>query len=255
MEKLTLREAAEHSGLSITTLRRYIRSGKLTAVKSQGRYGPEYCMTPEALEEAGAPLPAWGGNGEEGLKGRAAHAGLSAARAGRPASRTPVALSATVAESVLREMIPIDLYRELAMKHEQILVQYGMVRVGGQRLMEYKAQAEQLAETLRGVEEAAEADRERYERDASVLQQHVRQAELALEEKAQELTELREKVRILELIGRNAVTTETIERQFLQVFDKKREIGELQDGGSDERRRKTVAPILESGHRAEPTDQ
>ena len=42
MDRMTLREAAERTSRSITTLRRYIRSGRLHAEKRYGRFGPEY---------------------------------------------------------------------------------------------------------------------------------------------------------------------------------------------------------------------
>lgn len=260
MEKLTLRDAADRTGLSITTLRRYIRSGKIQAEKSPGRYGPEYCVSIESLELAGIPS----GNGAGALArtrdGERA-AGTAALEGG---GSFPVSASAApasfVSEAFLREMIPIELYRELSMKHEQLLVQYGMVRVGGQRLMEYKAEAEQLAETLRRTEEQATSERERHERDSGFLRKHMRQAELEIEEKNQLIAELQEKIRILELLSRNAITTESIEEQFIQVFDKRRELEELTTSSSDERRRKLAAfdELLKSGFRLPPresTDQ
>ena len=261
VEKLTLRDAAERTGLSITTLRRYIRSGKLIAGKSPGRYGPEYIISPDCLEQAGIKT------GERATDGGRAKEPDGAPPAGALNVRGPHAepvkpstAGAFVPENLLREMIPIDLYRELSMKHEQLLVQYGMVRVGGQRLMEFKAQAEQVADTLRRTEEAALVERERYERDAGFLKKHLRQAELEIEEKNQEIFELREKLKILELISRNAITTESIEQQFLQVFDKRRQLEELTATSSDERRRKLAAldELLRSGFRVpppEPTDQ
>ena len=138
MEKLTLRDASERTSLSITTLRRYIRSGRLAAEKTPGRYGPEYTISTSALERAGVRTIAATGairDADDPLPSTAAApdtralalAGLSGRDAG-PA--------AAITESFLREMIPIDLFRELSMKHEQLLVQYGMVRVGGQRMME-----------------------------------------------------------------------------------------------------------------------
>jgi hypothetical protein len=51
MERMTLREAAARSSRSITTLRRYIRSGRLHAEKRYGRYGPEYYVS--------WPTPGW----------------------------------------------------------------------------------------------------------------------------------------------------------------------------------------------------
>jgi transposase len=47
MERLSLREAAERTARSVTTLRRYIRAGRLQAQKAPGRFGPEYFVTEE----------------------------------------------------------------------------------------------------------------------------------------------------------------------------------------------------------------
>ena len=43
-----------------------------------------------------------------------------------------------------QETIPIRLFEDLQMKHEQLLVQYGMVRAGGLRAMELQAHAYDL---------------------------------------------------------------------------------------------------------------
>jgi hypothetical protein len=146
------------------------------------------------------------------------------------------------------------------MKHEQLLVQYGMVRVGGQKMLEYKAEAERLADSLKEIEAGARTDRERYAREVGYLKKHMREAELEIEAKNQDVAALREKVRMLELLSRNAITSESIERQFLQVFEKRREVDELSPSPSDERRRKMAAldEILNSGtprKPEEPTDQ
>jgi hypothetical protein len=66
---------------------------------------------------------------------------------------------------------------------------------------------------------------------------------------------------MLELLSRNAITTESIERQFLQVFDKRREMEEIAASSSDERQQKMAAldELLRSGFRSRsnepPTDQ
>jgi chromosome segregation ATPase len=147
------------------------------------------------------------------------------------------------------------------MKHEQLLVQYGMVRVGGQKMMEYKIESEQLADRLRESEATARSERDHYDRELGFLKKHLRQAELEIEGKNQEIAALREKVRMLELISRNAITNESIEHQFFQVFDKRLELEEMEATSSDERRRKMAAldELLKSGFRArpdeDPTDQ
>ena len=53
METLTLREAAQRTSRSVTTLRRYIRAGRLAARKRPGRFGPEYFVSEPALSDAG----------------------------------------------------------------------------------------------------------------------------------------------------------------------------------------------------------
>jgi len=168
---------------------------------------------------------------------------------------------AGLSESFFREMIPIDLFRELSMKHEQLLVQYGMVRVGGQRMMEYKLEAERLAEAVRAAEAAAHEGIEKGDREIGFLKKHLREAELEIESKNQEIAGLRERVRMLELLNRNAITSESIEQQYTKVFDKRLELEEMEASSSDERRRKMAAldDLLRSGFRIrsaeEPTDQ
>src|SRR4051794_29525634 len=119
MERWTLRDAAERTSRSITTLRRYIRTGRLRADKAHGRYGPEYLIDDEALAAAG-------------LRAEPAHPAVSRA-----------SLPSPVPDSGAYEVVPASLYLELQMKHEQLLVQYGMVRAGGLRLMELRAQVEE----------------------------------------------------------------------------------------------------------------
>lgn len=240
----------------MTTLRRYVRSGRLVAEKTPGRYGPEYTVSSIALAEAGVRETAEpAGNGHAATEGTIPMT-TGIALSGRNPQPPATSRGQFHPEDLLREMIPIDLFRELSMKHEQLLVQYGMVRVGGQKMLEYKVEAERLAEALRSTEEGARSERERYAREVGFLKKHLRQAELEIEERNQELAALREKVRMLELLSRNAITTESIERQFLQVFDKRRELEEIAATSSDERRRKMEAldELLQSGFRARPDE-
>jgi hypothetical protein len=258
LEKLTLRDAAERTRLSITTLRRYIRSGRLIAEKTPGRYGPEYMISVPALEEAGVrAIAAPAAPRDPDAPALSAQAGSetrSIALAG-PAPRE--GLPTTVSEAFLREMIPIDLFRELSMKHEQLLVQYGMVRVGGQRMMEYKIEAERLGEALRASEAVVRDEAERTGREAAFLEKHLREAELEIETKNQEIAALRERVRMLELLNRNAITNESIEQQFMKVYDKRLELEEMEASSSDDRRRKMAAldDLLRSGFRIRPGDE
>ncbi len=53
---LTLPQAAAAVGLSVSTLRRHIRRGRLRARQIRGKYGPEYRITPTALAALGLPV-------------------------------------------------------------------------------------------------------------------------------------------------------------------------------------------------------
>lgn len=53
---LRLPEAAAAVGLSVSTLRRHIRSGRLRAERVRGKYGPEYRITYAALAALGLPV-------------------------------------------------------------------------------------------------------------------------------------------------------------------------------------------------------
>lgn len=242
----------------MTTLRRYIRSGRLSAEKTPGRYGPEYTISLVALEDAGVrEMAETGSNGHTGSDASIPASPTTALSSrSSPSPQVPASRGQIPAERLLREMVPIDLFRELSMKHEQLLVQYGMVRVGGQKMLEYKGESERLAEALRNAEETLRTERDRYARETGFLKKHLRQAELEIEERNQELATLRDKARMLELLSRNAITTESIERQFLQVFDKRRELEELAATSSDERRRKMAAldEVLKSGFQTHPDE-
>ncbi|HEX7126912.1 MAG TPA: hypothetical protein VF406_14230 [Thermodesulfobacteriota bacterium] len=53
---LTLHDAAAAVGLSVPTLRRHIRSGRLRAERIRGKYGPEYRVDARALAVLGLPV-------------------------------------------------------------------------------------------------------------------------------------------------------------------------------------------------------
>ena len=175
MERMTLREAAERTSRSITTLRRYIRSGRLHAEKRYGRFGPEYFVSAQDLTDAGLD-----------------HDPRELERALEPArqERGELVRAADTAfdGQWLREIVPLALFQELQMKHEQLLVQYGMVRAGGLRSMELKAD---------------------------------------LEARCLEIDALQEKVKALEMMARNAVTTETIDSQLQRIREQTRRVEDL----------------------------
>ena len=211
MDRMTLREAAARTSRSITTLRRYIRSGRLHAEKKYGRFGPEYFVSEHDLAEAGLdrdPTPP----------------GSALA----PMRAQPAALDSLAAPAadprLLREMVPLTLYQELQMKHEQLLVQYGMVRAGGLRAMELRAQLESKERRL----EQAEATRARLERerDAALhrLRRELREARFELEGRRLEIDALKSKLRSLELLTRNAATGEAIQEQVRRIGEQTRRV-------------------------------
>jgi hypothetical protein len=212
MERMTLREAAERTSRSVTTLRRYIRSGRLRADKRSGRYGPEYFVSLQDLADAGL---------------QAEPVALLSSPPSAPDSL----------ERIIRDSVPLTLYQELHMKHEQLLVQYGMVRAAGLRVLDLQAEVEtkrrQLEDSLAEIARL----KERPKREMTALQKRLRQAELDLEGRRLEIAALRAKIRGLEMLTRNAVTTETIERQFSEVVEQIQRVENL------ELRRPTADPV------------
>jgi excisionase family DNA binding protein len=173
MTHLTIREASQLIGRTPATIRRYIRSGRLKAEKQIGKFGEEYRIPREDLLALGF-TPAEPGDD----------------RGSGTLVRAPAAAPAAVAPDV----VPLSLYNELLMKHEQILVQYGMIRAGGQKLLEYKADAESKAEEIRDARERYDALRQRALKEIGLLRKQVREMEIRLEERGIEVTLLQEKI-------------------------------------------------------------
>ena len=215
MERLSLREAAERTARSVTTLRRYIRAGRLAATKAPGRFGAEYFVTEDDLTRAGLPP-------------------LAAAPPGAlvPTPRGAVARAAAepvvpALERALRETVPVTLFQDLQMKHEQLLVQYGMVRAGGLRVLEMQAELEQRRRQIEESQAETVRVKERLATEAGELRRRLRESELELEGRRVEAAALREKVRGLEMLTRNTVTNEAIDRQFDDVMDQMRRVERL----------------------------
>lgn len=213
MERWSLREAAERTSRSVTTLRRYIRGGRLSAEKLPGRFGPEYFVSEDDLEAAGltsraplAPRP---------------DPGRAIAVAG------PAPVPSAPLDRVLRETVPIGLFQELQMKHEQLLVQYGMVRAGGLRVIELQAELDARRRQIDETQAETARLKERLAREAGELRKRLREAELELEGRRVEAAALREKVRGLEMLTRNTVTNEAIDRQFTDVMEQMRRVDRL----------------------------
>lgn len=196
---MTLRHAAARTGLSATTLRRYIKAGRLKARLSPGRYGPEYVVTDDDLRGANvepsrrAPAPA-------------------------PAAPPELAVAPTTTGAVVAlaapDAIPGLLYRELLMKHEHLLVQYGMLRVSGQQLYEVRRDAERRATELRQAVAELAAIRDRHAREIGALKAQLRQAELEIAARDDENAQLRGETRRLEIALRNAATVSVIDEAY-----------------------------------------
>jgi len=210
---MTLREAAQRTARSITTLRRYIRSGRLRAAKRVGRFGPEYFVSEQDLADAELDT------------------GPSAAGSALPARVNTGAIATTggslPARRSNRESVPLTLYQDLQMKHEQLLVQYGMVRAGGLRVMELQSQLDAKRKNHQEATEELGQVREKLRRDTETLERSLREARLELEGRSIEIAALKEKVKGLELVTRNAVTTEAIEKQFSEVMQQSRKVERL----------------------------
>lgn len=202
MDELTLREAARRTSRSITTLRRYIRSGRLRAEKKMGRFGPEYFVSDEALQRAGIQL-----------------------ESGTALATLP---NDQALERIINESVPATLFQELQMKHEQLLVQYGMMRASGMKMLELRDELDQAREALAGLEAELSSVRETDESESARLKKRLRTAELELEARRLENSALREKVRGLEMLTRNAVTSESIERQFSALTDQLDRVDEME---------------------------
>lgn len=215
MERMTLREAAQRTSRSVTTLRRYIRSGRLNAEKRPGRYGPEYLISREDLREAGLDLDV----------------------PDRPGAAPPQRLPATTRAPVPArsrfhaDAVPLALFQDLQMKHEQLLVQYGMVRAGGLRAMELQSALEARDEEIEGARREIAELRRASREGTGKISRELREAHLELEGRALEIAALKEKVKALEMMTRNAVTTEAIEKQYGHVLEQTRRVDILSERG------------------------
>jgi hypothetical protein len=208
---LTLRQAAERTGMSATTLRRYIKGGRLRARLVPGRYGPEYGVELDELRHAGL----WDGSSEP-------PAPLPARAAGAPApAATGSALVVPVPPSppaVAAEGVPLTIFRELLMKHEQLLVQYGMLRVSGQQVHEVRRDAERkAADATRAADELVRI-RDRHAKEIGLLKARLRQAELLLAEREDEIGRLRQEIQRQEMVVRNASRAGAIDAEFQRAF-------------------------------------
>ncbi len=217
MTTLTIRQASEVVGRAPATIRRYIKSGRLPAAKDQGKFGEEFRIRMEDLQGLGLakaepPTPS----------------PVSAQPGGDLPVRWSQAASPLTAPAA-EPGIPRDLYAELVMKHERLLVQYGMVRAGGVKLLEARAELEAKDSLLAEREREIREIKERSERDIGFLQNHLRQAEIEIEDRNIEIALLQEKLRRLEIaaVGAEAVRSFDDEVRSMQ----EREVRSSQDRG------------------------
>jgi excisionase family DNA binding protein len=201
MPHLTIREAALLIGRTPATVRRYIRSGRLSAEKTEGKFGEEYKIRREDLTALGF-----------------SESSVRDSEALQPKRPSPPPVHAG------EVMVPISIYNELLMKHEQMLVQYGMIRAGGQKLLEFKVDAEAKAEDLRRAQDRYQALRVRAAKEIKFLRKHMRQAEIEIEERNIEITLLQEKVKRLERAAASVASVEDIESQVSGIRQKERDV-------------------------------
>ncbi|MFQ5877934.1 MAG: helix-turn-helix domain-containing protein [Acidobacteriota bacterium] len=205
MTVLTIREAARLIGRTPATVRRHIRSGRLKAEKAPGKFGEEYRIQHDDL--------------------------LALGFSPSPPVRTELAEVAGPRERSLparEEAVPLSLYNELLMKHEQLLVQYGMIRAGGQKLLEFKADAELKAEELRRAGERYQSLRARALKEIRFLRKHMRQAEIEIEERNIEITLLQEKIKRLEMAAAGAASADSLDAKVLEIREKERAVARIE---------------------------
>ncbi len=198
---LTIREASRLIGRTPATIRRYIRSGRLSAAKEAGKFGEEYKI---AL----------------------GFAATSEALAVRVEPARPLA----VIQHDEAASVPLSLYNELLMKHEQILVQYGMIRAGGQKLLEYKAEAESKESDLLEARERYQSLRLRAAREIKSLRRQLREREIEVEERTIEATLLRDTVKRLEIAAAGAPAAGSFEDNVVEIRQKERAIARIEVG-------------------------
>jgi len=212
MKTLTIRQASETIGRAPATIRRYIKSGRLPAEKEQGKFGVEFRIREEDLQTLGV-VP-----GES----------LSVCE---PA-RAPVAVKDLVQE-ISQRCIPRELYSELVMKHERLLVQYGMVRAGGQKLMEIRAESEMKDTLLTEREREIREIRERSEKEIGFLQNHLRQAEIEIEDRNIEVSLLQDKIRRLEMAAAGASAVRSFDEEVRSIREQEARVAEISSRGGD----------------------
>ena len=212
MKTLTIRQASEAIGRAPATIRRYIKSGRLPAEKEQGKFGVEFRIRDEDLQALGV------------VRGEA----LSV----REPSTSPAPVRNLV-EEISQRYVPRELYSETVMKHERLLVQYGMIRAGGQKLMEYRAESEIKDALLAEREKEILEIRERSEKEIGFLQNHLRQAEIEIEDRNIEISLLQEKVRRLEMDAAGAAAVRSFDEEVRSIREQEARVAEMDSRGPE----------------------
>lgn len=210
MKTLTIRQASEAIGRAPATIRRYIKSGRLPAEKEQGKFGVEFRIREEDLQSLGV------------VPGEA----LSV----REPSVSPAPVRSLV-EEISQRYVPRELYSEMVMKHERLLVQYGMIRAGGQKLMEYRAESEMKDSLLAEREKEIREIRERSGKEVEFLQNHLRQAEIEIEDRNIEISLLQEKVRRLEMAAAGAAAVRSFDEEVRSIREQEARVAEMDSRG------------------------
>jgi len=192
MKTLTIRQASQAMGRAPATIRRYIKAGRLPAEKEPGKFGEEFRIREEDLQGLG-----W-------VHGESERA---------PVPSVPAPLPARWGEAAER-WVPRDLYQELVMKHERLLVQYGMVRAGGVKLLEARADLEMKDSLLAEREREIREFKERSEKETGFLQNHLRQAEIEIEDRNIEIALLQEKLRQLEMAAASSEAVRSFDEEI-----------------------------------------
>jgi len=193
MKTFTIRQASQAVGRAPATIRRYIKSGKLPAEKEPGKFGEEFRIQIESLQALG-----WAGDG-------------STMEDARP--EQALAPVKWAAQEKIEKLVPRDLYSELVMKHERLLVQYGMIRAGGVKLLEAKAELEVKDSLLSEREREIRELKERSEKEIGFLQNHLRQAEIEIEDRNIEIALLQEKLRRMEIAAASSQAVRSFEEE------------------------------------------
>jgi hypothetical protein len=120
------------------------------------------------------------------------------------------------------------------MKHEQLLVQYGMVRAAGAKVLELRADVEEKQRQLEAARDRAAALSRRLADETARLERELREAELERKGRGLEIAALKEKVRGLELFTRNARTSATVEQKYREIMEQTRRVQRLSSGPGKE---------------------